>query len=57
MRGTSTAAASPTGTLTRNTQCQLSALVSTPPSSTPTPTPPLAIAPHTLNACTRCAPV
>src|SRR3954453_12404968 len=56
MRGTSTAAPSPTGTLTRNTQGQLSALVSAPPSRTPTPPPPLAIPPHKLNAVPRGAP-
>jgi hypothetical protein len=49
-------AITPTGTLTKNTHCHPSQVVSTPPSSTPAAAPALPIAPQTARAVARRAP-
>ncbi len=56
IRGANASTIAPIGTLTKNTQRQLSACTSTPPSSRPTAPPAPAIAPHTASARLRSGP-
>src|SRR3977135_1118120 len=56
IRGASASTTAPMGTLTKNTQRQLSSCTSTPPSSRPTAPPAPAIAPQTDSARLRSGP-